>query len=92
MAKRKVKKKVVKKSSVIKNVQQGSTKSRMKLAVRNLVFFVLLSLLSFLLWNISTDPTYVNFFLLLTIIFTAISLAFLIVLVVFALIKGFRKN
>ena len=91
MAKRKVKRSKSRKVVKVSNPIDYHNR-RIKLGLKNLVVFALLSLISLALEKISTDLVYVNFFALLKIVFSSVSLAFLIVVIIFLFLKGFRKK
>ena len=80
MARKKV---VVKKNSSLKN--------KINISWRNFATFAALFLISFLFWNLLSTPLYKNLFALLSIIFGFLSLALLIVLVVFLILKLGKK-
>jgi Na+/proline symporter len=99
MVKKRVKKPAVKKarrpvkrkdpSLEIKRVR--ATPSRIKLVLRNLILFVILSLISYLLYIVFDNVIYETFFYFLTMILGFIALAFLISLVVFLVLRALRK-
>ena len=74
-------------------VSQGRIFSQFKLGVvfRNLILFVLLFLISYILSVVSEGDVFPNLFELLWIIFAFISLAFLIALLVLLLLKWMRR-
>jgi len=97
-------KKAVKKKSVRKNSSKvvrmsvGSSKKRVRsspkkirIAVNNLVLFVVLSLVSYGLYGVSGSEFYQNLFFLSSMILGFIALAFLIVLAILLILKGMRK-
>jgi hypothetical protein len=90
MVKRKVKR--VKSKKVVKVSNSVGHDRRIRLGLKNLVVFVLLSVISLALEKISTDLVYVNFFGMIKWIFTWISVAFLIVVLVSLIMKGFKKK
>lgn len=93
------KKRVVrKKSKTVARVKpsvnsQGKVFSNFKLGVvfRNLILFVLLFLISYVLFKVSNKVVFVNLFELLWIIFAFVSIAFLIALLVLLFLKWIRK-
>jgi len=97
------KKKVKNKSSVRKSnrkIQSSAGKSKklvrasqrkISLIFKNLILFTILFLLSFLSYNFLSNELYVNLFFLLTIIFGFIALAFLIVLLIFLILRIMNK-
>ena len=91
MVKRKVKRSKSRKVVKVSNPIDYHNR-RIKLGLKNLVVFALLSLIALSLEKFSTDLVYVNFFALLKIVFSSVSLAFLIVVIIFLFLKGFRKK
>ncbi|MFH1151605.1 MAG: hypothetical protein V1788_00600 [Nanoarchaeota archaeon] len=98
MAKKSVKKKVTKKKSIRRSAytqpsrcgarvqdpklrNEGAKKKN--IVVKNLAIFVILFVASFLLYNVSTQEIYINLFFILSFIFGFVSIAFLIVYLVF---------
>jgi polyferredoxin len=88
MVKKRVRKKRTKKS--VKRVVRSS-KRKINLAFKNLVLFVVLSFITFLLYNFLSNDLLVNLFLLLAIIFGFVAVAFLIVLLVFLVLRIMKK-
>lgn len=104
---KKVKKKRVSKRKPTKEVRKVSPKKikqrvarpkpirasarKIKLAFRNLILFVIISIASFLLQGVSTNGLLIQFFYLLGMITAFIAVAFLIVLLVFALLRLMGK-
>ena len=75
-----------------KGAQQNlSLKNKINISWRNFVIFLALFLVSFVLYNISSSSLFLNLFGLLSIIFGFLSLALLIVLVVFLILKSGKK-
>ena len=102
MAKKGVKKKVVRKKapvkkSSVKQVQKPeirqvrATPSRLKLVLRNLILFVILSIISYILYIVSKGVVYETFFYFLTMILGFVSLAFLISFLVLIFLKLLRR-
>jgi len=90
MVKRRVKRTKSKKVAKVSN-SLGHDR-RIKLGLKNLVVFVLLSIVSLALEKISTDIVYINFFGMIKWAFTWISVAFLIVVLVSLLMRGIVKK
>jgi hypothetical protein len=67
------------------------TPGKFRLVTRNLIMFIVLSLLSFVLGTLSQTQVYVDFFVLLGWILAFIALAFLISLLVLLFLKALRK-
>jgi len=68
-----------------------SNKKKIMTASRGLVFFAALSVLSYLLYNVSGQILFQNLFSLLSMTFGFISLGFLIVLLTLLLLKVMKK-
>ena len=85
MAKKKVKKSQ-KKSAIAKKgiipAKQITSRYNSRLALKDLILFALLSIISFILYIVSGNTLYQNTFYLLAILFGFISVAFLIVFLV----------
>jgi len=95
-------KKVVKKVSRRKQVRKSkpatrsmkmvrSTSRKISVAFKNLAFFLVLFIVSFALYNVFSSEVIQNVFFTLFLIFGFISLGFLIVLLVLALLKSMNK-
>lgn len=95
-------KKVVKKVSRRKQVRKSkpatrsmkmvrSTSKKISVAFKNLAFFLVLFIVSFALYNVFSSEVIQNVFFTLFLIFGFISLGFLIVLLVLALLKSMNK-
>jgi ABC-type multidrug transport system permease subunit len=98
MAKKRVRKQVSKKktskSAVARPVSQRRilvTPSKFRLVLKNLILFVILAVLSFVLYSVSTNQLYKDFFILLAWILGFIGVAFLISLLVLLFLKAIRK-
>ena len=92
MVKKKSVAKVTKKKSVGKNKKMiRSTSKKINLVFKNLIFFAILFVLSRILYAVSGNQTYENLFLLLSIIFGFVGVAFLIVLLIFLFLKVMKK-
>jgi len=106
-AKKTSKKKAVKKKSVKKRrksspgVKKSSpkpvarkiraTRTRINLVVKNLILFIVLTLISYILYAVSTNELFDSFFYLLSMILGFVSLAFLISLLVLLILKAMRR-
>jgi hypothetical protein len=84
-----VKKKVVKKQVQSKRIR--ATPRKFKIVVKNLILFLILSLLSFVLYAASNNVLYRDFFYLLFWILGLIFIAFFISLLVLVFLKAFNK-
>jgi len=83
---------MAKKSRVVKEVQRvSSLKNKVDISLKNFIIFFILFLVSFLLYALSSSPFFLNLFQLLSVIFGFLSLALLIVLVVFLILKSGKK-
>jgi Ca2+/Na+ antiporter len=65
---------------------------RVNVALRNLFLFMVLALVSYMLYKILNNSLFVSLFSLLTIIFAFVALAFFIVLLVFLALKIAKKR
>lgn len=82
------KKKSVKKRSKGKI---NASEKKINLVLKNLILFGVLSLISFMLYTVSSNVFYRDLFLLSTMILGFIALAFLIVLLVLMLLRIMKK-
>ena len=84
---------MAKKRRLEKAVQTTAASLKNKIAVswRNLVIFFVLFAASFILYIVSSNPLLVNLFWILSMIFGFLSLALLIVLIVFLILKSGKK-
>ncbi len=67
-------------------------KNAMKIALRDLVLFGLLSIMCFALYLVSGEAMYQDAFYLLSIIFGFVAVAFLIVILVILISKGIKQK
>ena len=87
-----VKKKSVKKRSVNKSKKLVRyTKKKINLALKNLILFGVLSLIFFMLYSVSSNETYENLFLLFSMLLGFVGLAFLVVLLIFLVLKIMKR-
>jgi phosphoglycerol transferase MdoB-like AlkP superfamily enzyme len=88
-----IKRKPVKKSERISSKFQKVTyyKKKFNLVLKKLLLFVILFVLSLVLYSVSGKEIYENLFLLLAIVFGFVSIAFLIILLIFLFLKGTKK-
>lgn len=82
----KVKKEISKPKKLVRASQR-----KISLIFKNLTLFAILFLISFLSYSFLSNELYVNLFFLLTIIFGFIALAFLIVLLIFLILRIMNK-
>lgn len=66
-------------------------KRKFNLAWKSFLFWLILSILSLVLYKVSSNPLWVNLFGILWIVLGFIAVAFLIVVLIFLFMKGFRK-
>lgn len=94
-----VKRKVVKrktpvKKKVVRRVARRpkqTYKRKFDIVLKNMILFTILLIASLVLYNVSTQEMYETLFLLLSMIFAFVDLAFLIVLLVFFVLKIMKK-
>lgn len=82
---------VANKTPARKVVGMRATSGKFRRVLKNLVLFVILALISFLLYGVSGEQMYRDFFSLLTWILSFIAVAFLILLLVLLFLKVLRK-
>ena len=66
----------------------SSIKRRINVAWKNLVLYLILFILSIVLYSVSSNPLLVTFFGILSIIFVFVAVAFLIALLVFLFLRS----
>jgi hypothetical protein len=66
---------------------QINPKKRLGIALYNFVFFLVLSIVSYLFYSVSNEEIFVNLFFLLYILFGFLSVAFLIASLIFFILK-----
>lgn len=93
-----VKKKSVKKTTkkivktpIIEVKPVNPTKNKINLVLKNLFVFAILFFLSLVLYQVSEAEIYLNLFLLLSILFGFVSIAFILVFLVFLFLKWAKK-
>lgn len=89
MAKKRVKKKVSRKTA--KKISKSS-KNKFSLSWKNLIFFAFLSFLSFGLYTYTDEEMFKNLFQLLSIIFGFVAVAFLITFLIFLFLRLMKKK
>ena len=82
--------KIVRKKNV-KSVRVRSSKKKIKLVLKNLILFAILTLVSFLLYIFSNNELFRSLFQLLAMILGFVGLAFLIVLLALWILKLMKK-
>jgi len=70
----------------------GSIKKNLRVVLNNLVLFILLFLVSLILYQVLGEGIFKNLFSVFTILFGFVSVAFLISLLVFLFLKVFKKR
>jgi len=87
--------KVVKKKLFVKKAVQIPQKKalniKMRMALANLLSFIILFVFSLLLYSVSNKEFYLNLFLMLSMIFGFLSVAFLIAYLIFVFRKIMKK-
>ncbi|MAG78876.1 hypothetical protein CMI40_00685 [Candidatus Pacearchaeota archaeon] len=96
MAKKKVKRKAKKKSRKVKRIvskpkRLASNKTKFNLVMKNLSLFVVLFVLSLVLYNVSSNELLSNLFFILALVTGFVSVAFLIIWLVFNVLKYASK-
>lgn len=92
MVKKKRSKKSTMKKKVGKSKQLGVNKTKINLVIRNLIIFATISIISYTLYKILNKDMFESLFLLLAMIFAFLSVAFLIVLLTFIILKIMKKR
>lgn len=87
--KRKVKRVVGKRVRTVKTLVR--TREKKRLVFRNLILFALISIVCYILYTISNTGMFQNLFWLLSMVTGFVALAFLIVWLVFLLLKVMEK-
>ena len=70
----------------------GSVQKRFNLAWSNFTMFIILFLVSFLLYNFSTSSLLINFFGILSLILGVLAFAFLIALIVLGIARSGKRK
>ena len=86
-----VKKSVKRKSGATKSRQVRASKRKINLVLKNLILFAILSLVSFLLYSVSSNDLLINLFYLLAIVLGFVAGAFLIILLIFFFLRIMKK-
>ncbi len=84
---------MAKKTRAVKKEAQkfSSLENKISISWRSFVIFLVLFLVSFFLYILSSSPLFENLFQLLSITFGFLSLALLLVLIVFLVLKSGKK-
>lgn len=81
-----------KKKKVTKAKKTPPISARINLAWRNFILFLILFILSFVLYSFSSSSLFLNFFGVLSIILGFLAFAFLIALVVLLILNAAKKK
>jgi hypothetical protein len=84
-----VKKKRAKRGTAKKTA--GSAKNKLNLAWKNFLLFLAISVVSLILYSMSSNTLFINFFAIIFMITGFVAFAFLIVLLVFWILKISRR-
>jgi len=74
------------------NFGGGNVKKKISLVINNLLLFVALSLVSFVLYNFLQNEILTNLFLVMAMIFGFVAVGFLITLLILFIIKMIKKR
>jgi membrane glycosyltransferase len=85
----KKKRSTAKKVSSVKLIR--ANKRKFSLVIKKFFLFLILSIVSFALFNVTGNTFLQNLFFLLSFVFGFVATAFLIVLLIFLFMKGFKK-
>ncbi|HTY43750.1 MAG TPA: hypothetical protein VMC80_00720 [Patescibacteria group bacterium] len=91
---RTTKKSVRRSNSFVKQADRyiSSTSRRINIALSNLFLFLVLAIISYMLYKILNNSLFISLFSLLTIIFAFVALAFFITLLVFIALRFAKKE
>jgi len=78
-------------NNIIHRMARKKKVSKFKIALKNFILFFVLFLVSFVVYQFISNELYLNLFFILSVIFGFISLAFLIVLLVFFFLRKMKK-
>jgi hypothetical protein len=87
VVKKSISKKTIKTSPVVR-----ASKRKINLVSKKLIFFIALALICFLLYLFLVNEMFNNLFLVLTILFSFVSVGFFIVLLVFLILRLIKKR
>jgi hypothetical protein len=74
-----------------KSTRQVATSGKSRLVLRKLIFFGILFVLSFVIYNAVSTALYVNLFFLLSLIFGVICAALILVYLILFFLKSMKK-
>jgi hypothetical protein len=83
--------KIAKKKIQNKTGSMRVTKNKLRLVTKDLLLFVILTLISYILKTVSGSEIYIDFFDITTFVLGSIAVAFLIVLLVLLFLRALRK-
>ncbi len=89
---RKASRRVSKRASRSKSFGRNDTKRKIAVVLNNLLLFVALSLVSFVLYRFLQNELLVNLFFVMSMVFGFVSVAFLITLLILFIIKFVKKK
>ncbi len=92
MAKKKSARKKKSSKSRAKSNKNVSVKKRTELAWRKFLFFLMIFLVSFVFFSLSINELFKNFFGILSVVFGFLSFAFLVIFIIFLLLKSDKKS
>lgn len=85
------KKRVKRKSKSAKSNLVRATKKKLSLVLRNMIMFLVLFVISFILYNVSGKEFYQDLFFVLSMVFGFVSIALLIVLLILLFMRMLKK-
>ena len=91
-ARRRVSRRVSRKVSRSKSFGVSDTKRKIAIVLNNLLLFVALSLVSFVLYRFLQNELLVNLFFVMSMVFGFVGVAFLITLLILLIIKVVKKK
>jgi len=75
-----------------RTIKSAIAKNKVGLVIKNLLLFVILALISYALYSFLTNEVLVNLFLILSMVFGFVAVAFLITLLILLIMKSFKKR
>lgn len=75
-----------------KPARLAPARSKVGLVIKNMLLFIILALVSYVLYSLLTNEILVNLFLILSMVFGFVAVAFLITLLILLIMKSFRKR
>jgi len=74
-----------------RTVARNRTSNKFSLVIKNLILFFILFVASLIFYSLSVHEIYINLFLLLSILFGFVTLAFIIVFFIFLVLRLIKK-